>query len=132
MSEENVEIVRAAFDAWNRGDSDAWISAWDEQGVFHPLRAELEGGAYRGHDGLRRFIEEMAAEWEEVRFEVDEIRDTGERMVASGRIRARGRASGMDLDVPLGVVGILQQGKIVYARFYSDPAEALAASRTPE
>jgi ketosteroid isomerase-like protein len=51
VSQDNVEIVRAAFDAWNRGDFDAWISAWDDQAEFHPLRAQLEGGAYRGHDG---------------------------------------------------------------------------------
>jgi len=40
MSQENVEIVRAAFDAWNRGDIEAWISAWDEQAEFYPLRAQ--------------------------------------------------------------------------------------------
>jgi ketosteroid isomerase-like protein len=81
VSQDNVEIVRAAFDAWNRGDFDAWISAWDDQAEFHPLRAQLEGGAYRGHDGLRRFIDEMVEEWDGVRFEVDEIRDAGEQMV---------------------------------------------------
>ena len=70
MAQENVEIVRAAIDAW--------ISAWDEQAEFYPLRARLEGHAYHGHDGLRRFVAEMAEEWEEVRFEVDEIRGAGE------------------------------------------------------
>jgi ketosteroid isomerase-like protein len=132
MSQGNVEVVRAAFDAWNRGDFDAWISAWDEQAEFHPLRAQLEGGAYRGHDGLRRFIDEMAEEWDGVRFEVDEIRDAGEQMVGFGRMRARGRASGVDLDVPLGVVGVVRSGRIAYARFFSDPADALEAAGLEE
>jgi ketosteroid isomerase-like protein len=128
MSQENVEIVRAAFDAWNRGDFDAWIRAWDEQAEFYPLRAQLEGGAYRGHDGLRRFIDEMVEEWDEVRFEVDEIRDAGEQMVGFGRMRARGRASGVDIDVPLGVVGAVRGERIAYARFFSDPAAAVEAA----
>jgi hypothetical protein len=48
--------------------------------------------------GLRRFIDEMVEEWDGVRFEVDEIRDAGEQMVGFGRMRARGRASGVDLE----------------------------------
>ena len=36
MSQENVEIVRAAFEAWNRGDRDAWLAAWDEEAEFYP------------------------------------------------------------------------------------------------
>jgi ketosteroid isomerase-like protein len=92
------------------------------------LRAQLEGGAYRSHDGLRRFIDEMFEEWDGVRFEVDEIRDAGEQMVGFGRMRARGRASGVELDVPLGVLGVVRSERITYARFFSDPADALEAA----
>jgi hypothetical protein len=73
MTQEGVEIGRAAIDAWNRGDFEAWIGAWDERVEFHPLRARSKDRAYRGHDGLRRFAAEIAAEWEQVRFEVDDI-----------------------------------------------------------
>jgi hypothetical protein len=64
-----LEIVQVAIEAWNRGDFDAWIGAWDERAEFHPLRARSEGRAYRGHDGLRRLVAELAQEWEQVRFE---------------------------------------------------------------
>jgi ketosteroid isomerase-like protein len=132
MSQENVEVVRAAFDAWNRGDHDTWLAAHDEEAEFYPLRAQLEGRSYNGHDGLRRFIVEMAEEWEEVRFELDEVRDVGERVVGFGRIRARGRASGVELDLPLGGVGVVRNNRIVYVRFFSDPAEALEAAGLSE
>jgi hypothetical protein len=49
-----------------------------------------------------------------------------------GRFRARGRASGVDLDVPLGVFTRLRRGKIVYTRFFSEPEEALEAAGLPE
>ena len=116
MAQESIEIVRAAIDAWNRSDFDAWIGAWDERAEFHPFHARSEDPAYHGHDGLRRFVAEMAAEWEEVRFEVDEIRGAGEQVVALGRVRARGRASGVECDVPLALVGIVRDKKVVYER----------------
>src|SRR3954465_6832431 len=132
MSEENVENALAAVDAWNRGDREAWMALWDEGAEFYPLRAQLEGESYRGHDGLERFLDEMAEDFEDVRFEIDETRDAGEQVVGIGRFRARGRASGVDLNVPLGVVQRVQRGKIVYIRFFSEPAEAVEAAGLPE
>jgi ketosteroid isomerase-like protein len=128
MSQENVEIALAAVDAWNRGDREAFITLWDEEAEFYPLRAQLEGESYRGHDGLERFLDEMAEDFEDVRFEIDEARDAGEHVIGIGRFRARGRASGVDLNVPLGVIQRVQRGKIVYIRFFSEPADALKAA----
>ena len=110
MSQENVEIALAAVDAWNRGDREAFMALWDEEAEFYPLRAQLEGESYRGHDGLERFLDELAEDFEDVRFEIDEARDAGEQVVGIGRFRARGRASGVDLNVPLGVVQRVQRG----------------------
>jgi ketosteroid isomerase-like protein len=116
MTQEGIEIVRAAIDAWNRGDLDAWIGAWDERAEFLTLRARSKERAYRGHDGLRRFAAELAGEWEQVRFEVDEIRGSGEQVVALGRLRARPRAGGDKRDVPLVLVGVVRDKKLVYSR----------------
>jgi ketosteroid isomerase-like protein len=132
MSEENVEIGLAAVDAWNSGDREAWLALWDEEAEFYPLRAQLEGESYSGHDGLMRFLAEMTQDFEEVRFEIEETRDAGEQVVGTGRFRARGRASGVDLDVPLGVLARMRRGKIVYMRFFSEPADALEAAGVSE
>jgi ketosteroid isomerase-like protein len=128
MSEENVEIALAAVEAWNRGNREAWMALWDEEAEFYPLRAQLEGEPYWGHDGMERFLAEVAEDWEEVSFEIDETRDAGEQVVGIGRFRARGRASGVDLNVPLGVLTRMRRGKIVYTRLFSEPAEALEAA----
>jgi ketosteroid isomerase-like protein len=132
MSQENVENALAAVDAWNRGDREAWMAVWDEEAEFYPLRAQLEGKSYRGHDGLERFLAELAEDWEEVRFEIEETRDAGEQVVGIGRFRARGRASGVDIDVPLGIFTTMRRGKIVYTRLFSEPAEALEAAGLSE
>jgi ketosteroid isomerase-like protein len=116
MAQESIEIARAAIDAWNRADFDAWIGAWDERAEFHPYGCSVEGHAYLGHDGMRRFVAEMAEDWEEVRFEVDGIRGAGEQVVALGRVRARSRASGVARDMALALVGVVRDGKVVYSR----------------
>jgi ketosteroid isomerase-like protein len=132
MSQENVEIALAAVDAWNRGDREAWLALWDEDAEFYPLRAQLEGQSYRGREGLDRFLSEMAEEWEDVRFEIDETRDAGEQVVGIGRFRARGRASGIDLNVPLGVLTRVRRKRIIYTRFFSEPSHALEAAGVSE
>jgi ketosteroid isomerase-like protein len=128
MSQENVELARAVIDGWNRGDYDAWIEAFDDDCEFRPLRAQLEGRPYRGHDGLRQFAHDLTLEWRQVRFALNEIRDVGDQVVVLARFHARGRASGADLDVPIGVVGRVREGKITEARMFSDPDEALKAA----
>jgi ketosteroid isomerase-like protein len=116
MTQEGIEIVRAAIDAWNRADFDAWIGAWDERAEFLTLLARSKGRAYRGHDELRRFVAEIAAEWAQLRFEVDEIRGSREQVVALGRLRARPRAGGDERDAPLALVGVVRDSKLVYSR----------------
>ena len=127
-----MKIALAVVDAWNRGDREAWLALWDEEAEFYPLRAQLEGESYSGHEGLMRFLDEMTQDFEEVRFEVEETRDAGEQMVGIGRFLARGRASGVDLNVPLGVLMRMRRGKIVYTRFFSEPADALEAAGLSE
>jgi ketosteroid isomerase-like protein len=108
------------------------MALWDEEVEFYPLRAQLEGEAYWGHEGMERFLSQVVEDWEDVRFEIDAIRDAGERVVGIGRFRARGRASGVDLNVPLGVFARVRRGRIVYTRLFSEPADALEAAGLSE
>jgi len=127
MSKENVEVVRQVAEAWKRDDRDAWLAIWHEAAEFYPLRSQLEGHPYRGREGLRRFMTALDDDWEYVRFEVDEIRDAGEQVLALARFQARGRASRVELDYPIGIIMTVDRGLVVYARFYSDCREALEA-----
>jgi ketosteroid isomerase-like protein len=132
VSEENIEIALAVAESWNRGDLETFIALWDEEAEFHPFRAQLEGEAYRGHDGLERFIGELAEDFDNARFEFDETRDADDQVVGIGRFRARGRASGLDLNVPIGVLAKVRQRKVFYMRFFSEPADALEAAGLSE
>src|SRR3954471_14506164 len=137
MSEESGEIVRKHLDALNaflRGEisSDAYLALWDEEAEFVPLRAQLEGESYLGHDGLMRFVAELAEDFEEVRFEIEETQEAGDQVVAIGRFRSHGRGSGVDINVPITAVQRVGGEKFLNPRLFSEPAEALEAAGLSE
>jgi ketosteroid isomerase-like protein len=64
----------------------------------------------------------------EIHIEISEIRDLGDRLVAIGRTRTRGKASGAETETPLAFVTEIRNGKTVLLRAYLDPKQALAAA----
>jgi hypothetical protein len=60
MSQENVELVRRAVDAFNRRDLDAFVALTDDDVEVIPRSAALEGrDHYHGHDGVRRWLKDL-------------------------------------------------------------------------
>jgi ketosteroid isomerase-like protein len=68
----------------------------------------------------------------EIHIEISEIRDLGDRLVAIGRIRVRGKASGAETETPLALLTEVENGKTISIRGYLDPAEALEAAGLSE
>src|SRR5688500_13844282 len=111
MSQENVDVAHAFVDAVNRGDVESALLACHPALIFEPLRAATEG-AYLGRDGLRRFLTDTATTFEVFRVEHIEIRDLGDRAVAIGSIRIRGRASGVETNIPTASITQFRDGLI--------------------
>ena len=126
MSQENVEIVRRSFVAFNARDVDGLVSQSAEDCEWLPLRAQLEGIVYRGHEGVRRFVRDMDEDWEAFRIDPLEFHEHGERVVVIGHVGALGR-SGVEIDSVAGFVFELHQGRIRHINSHSDPKAALAA-----
>jgi ketosteroid isomerase-like protein len=130
MSEENLEIFRRHVAAFNDGDLDAMADLVTEDFEFIPyLAAVVEKTAtYRGRDWLRQYREDAGAAWDDIQVRIDEIRDLGDRAVAFGEIRGRGRGSGLDIRVPLAWVADFHQGKVSRLQSYENAIEALEAA----
>jgi ketosteroid isomerase-like protein len=127
MSQENVEIVRAAFRAFEGRDSEVWVSC------FHPSvelllpRNVLEGGSYRGHAGMRRALADAFETWEEFRFDIQDIREVDDRVVVLGRATAVGKGDAPAVEYQSGYLFKMREGKIAYFRPYQSHGEALEA-----
>ena len=132
MSQENVEIVRRAFDAFNRRDMTAFLDLLDPDVEWVPILAVLEGRVYRGHKEVQRWVEDLDPDWEFFEVYYEELRDLGDRVLVSGHWRARGRASGIEVENPGTYLYEIEGGKVVSMRTFTDRVEALEAAGLSE
>jgi ketosteroid isomerase-like protein len=131
MSHENVEAFKRGLEAGNRGDVETLLEELDPEVEWHSALHALLGGeqtVFRGHDGVRKMIRDLNQAFSEIHIEITEIRDLGDRLVAIGRTRARGKASGAETDTPLALVTEIKNGKTISVRAYLGPKEALEAA----
>jgi ketosteroid isomerase-like protein len=128
MSQENVEIARASVEAFNRGDVDSAVEAWDVGGEWSPAMAgAVEDKLYRGHAELRQYFADLFDSCSEVRVNDVEFRDRGDRVLLLYRLSVRGHDSDVPVDQPGATVYELRAGKIVRGKSYLIQADALEA-----
>ena len=133
MSEENIEIARKVSDALNRRDTEAVLPYADPEIELHSaIIGGAEANTYRGHDGVRQWMAESDAAFAELRSDVEEWRDLGDDVLTIGRVYARGRESGVEIDSPMAWLTTFRDGKIVRGRGYLDVQEALKAAGLSE
>jgi uncharacterized protein len=127
MSQENVAVVRSAYNAFSGGNV---------QSIFDLLHPEIEiyqsegvpwGGRYKGHQQVGNFFKKLR-ETIESRIEPDQfIDDDAGHVVAVGHTRGRVRATGREFDVPAIHVWTIREGKAVKFEAYIDTAEMRVA-----
>jgi ketosteroid isomerase-like protein len=132
MSEENVEVVRRFFEAWSRGDVAAFMRLAHTDGEFLLPRNILDGGSYRGPDGLRRAYADLTESWDTADIHISEIRDAGECVVVLGRNVNVGKHGGPRVEQESAFLLTVRDGKVAYERPYQSHAEALEAAGVTE
>jgi ketosteroid isomerase-like protein len=133
MSPSNVAIVEVLMDAFNRRDIDTFAGVTTSDFEWLPVfAARVEGDVYRGRAGIETFLGELHETWEEFRPLPEEYRDLGDRVLGLGRLKTRGRASGVPSDSPWGGIYDIRDGKVSRIRTYLDHAEALEAAGLSE
>jgi ketosteroid isomerase-like protein len=126
MSQENVEVVRCSYEAYERGDMESALAALDPEIEIYDHDIP-DPGEYRGLDGVLRWQADWETSWQSWRWEAEEFIDAGDRVVAILRVHAKGRGSGADIERLDGAVWTLRDGKGVRLDYYGSKAEALDA-----
>jgi ketosteroid isomerase-like protein len=98
MSEENVEIVRAAIDAGNRQDIEAVLALMGPEPEWVNSPTPIEPGVRRGRDEVAAVMRALSESLTDARWEVDRIYDRGEEVVALGRLSRRMPGSDIRLE----------------------------------
>lgn len=133
MSQQDVELVRRAMEAWNREDIDELIPLSDPEVEFVSIFAGMEGRTYRGYDGLRRYFADMKDVWAEFHRDIEGMTDAGkDQVVVFFRLLGTARASGIPVDERVTTVFRLREGRLHRMVVYRDRAEALEAAGLPE
>ena len=128
MSQENVEAVRASFDAHRAGGIEAALPFYSPNCVWDAGPGWLEDRIYHGHEGLRSVDGVFRENFEDYALTVIEIRDLGECVLALYEATGRIKGSGLPIRQPIGIVfSGFHDGKVGGVRSFFSWREALEA-----
>ena len=128
MSQENVEIVRASYEAANRGEFDAAFSFAHPEIEFHTYTRSPEAGVYRGREAVRKYNEGLWGQFESLRIGVEELLDAGDRVVVVSTQHAIPKGGGQrEIHVHMTEVWTVRDGLLVERHSYRTKCEALEA-----
>jgi uncharacterized protein len=128
VSQENVEVVQAAFQAFERGDMDGVLCLCDED-IEVTQDANLLGapGHQHGHAGVREAFALWPDLWDDFRVEILRLQDIGDHVVVSTVNRGRGKDSGVPVEMPFTFLFSIRAGKIAEWRLFMSDDQALKA-----
>jgi ketosteroid isomerase-like protein len=131
MSEENVAVVRRAFDAYTRGDIDAVLELCADD-ILVTQAPEVPGVApqQRGHAGVLEAFGMWPEQWDDFRVEIKEIlADPGDQVVVATRQSGRGKQSGVEVEADFTFLFAIRDAKVAEWRIFVRESQALAAAR---
>jgi ketosteroid isomerase-like protein len=133
MSQENVELTRQAYEAWNDGDLDWMLDHMTEDFEFRPgLGFSDIDAVIRGKDGWTRFSEMWHEAWEDITVRVERIEDLDDRIVALLTFDGRGRGSGVEVSIRVGHLATVTAGQVSKLTSIAGWDEALEAAGLSE
>jgi ketosteroid isomerase-like protein len=131
MSEENVEIAQRAYAALRDDDVDQFLTYLDPEVEWHSLILEIEG-VFRGHDGVRRWWQELRSVFPDWDPSIVEIRDLGDWVLVHAGGTGSGMASGVGHFEDFWQIGRFRDGLMIWYGAFRGEDEALEAAGLSE
>jgi len=130
MPRDKVDVARQVIDAYNRRDVDGLFAelATPDFEYYPGIVRALDGGGYRGREGVERFAVDTSENWEELQSIPEEFRDLSDRVLVLGRMRGRGKGSGVPVDQPYVAILDFRGDRIWRSRIYLDRLEGMQAA----
>ena len=124
MSQQNVEVVRATFAAWNAGDMDAVRDRYDPDVIMRFPEGFPEPGPFVGREAVMRQWERQRETWDADALQlISDFIDAADRVAV--RFIWRGAGRGPEFSMEFTGVYTVRKGKIRTIEFFWDHAEAL-------
>ena len=124
-----IALVQVAYEAFNRHDTEMLVALCHPEMEFVSSLAAVEG-AYRGHDGVRRYMEDIQAafgpEWRAEAERMESLDDG--RVLVVARVHGHGAGGGVPLEHRLAHIWQTKDGKLYRGIVYLNPEEAIEAA----
>jgi ketosteroid isomerase-like protein len=126
MSQQNIQLIRALFEAWNAGDMNALREGYDPDAIMRAVKGWPEPGPWVGREAIMR-------QWQQMReaMNADTVEVVGDVIEVGDRVAARyiwqGSGHGPEVKMEFTTIGTVREGKIVYQEFFWEHEEALEA-----
>ena len=124
----NAELYRRCVEAWNDRDAERFLELAHPEIEFRSRLAAVEGGVYRGHEGMRSYFADLEETFGEIRMEVEEIEERGDWVVATLRQHGTGRASGAEVEWKLYQAARAEDGLFIEGVAEQTKPQVLAAA----
>jgi ketosteroid isomerase-like protein len=134
MSQENVELIKRGYEAWNRNDLEGVLQDLDPELEWLPRlgAAGVRATLYRGHEGVLAYKREVEEALGGIHVDVLSIEDLGEHVLAHIRATGQGSASGAQVEADGFHLWTIHAGRAIRFATYSRRAEALEAAGLSE
>jgi ketosteroid isomerase-like protein len=133
MSQENVELARRAYEAFNRGDLEGMVADLAPTFEYVTTGAVPDAhGVYRGPEGWLEFVGWQRNEFQGARAEVHDLIEAGDQVLASVTLRGRGKQSGAEVSWEIWHLWTVRDGKVVHGQGFMTRNEALEAAGLSE
>jgi ketosteroid isomerase-like protein len=125
MSQENVEIVRSIYAAWERGD---WSSVeWADPEIEFVIADGPDPSSWAGLSAMVEGWRDFLSTWQGYRGEAHEYREIdSERVYVLLHVSGRGKTSGLETGHPAANLFTLRAAKVTRLVIYWDSENALA------
>jgi ketosteroid isomerase-like protein len=127
VSGENVQVVAAAFAAYQNGDEKRFYELASPEILVTQFPDQLDVRDFRGHDGLRQAMDEWVGTWDDWTIEMLGASEEGELVFATAIQRGRGKGSGVPMESLVVFVFTVRDGVVARWQMFHDEEEARAA-----
>src|SRR5215210_7389000 len=127
MSQENVEVVRRAYEAYGRGEMDAAIDTYMHPEIEWETRWPGLPSWFHGREGVSEWFERVM-EPIEMKMDLLDVRAVGAQVLASYRAHGAGRSSGVPTAMRIFDLLTFRDGLIARRQTFYTEAEALEAA----
>jgi uncharacterized protein len=128
MPRDEIDTLRAGYEAFSRGDWDAVLAQAHPDLELITADRVTNPGTYRGPDEIRQFFEDLFAPFDEVLTEPEEFHERGDQIVVFVRVRSRPRGSTAVVDNRIAHVWTVADGTMTRLQVFANRDEALVAA----